>query len=145
MTKRDKQGACDYTIFAVLCLMCLIVLAAMLSGCKSVEYVPVETVKTEYQDKWHFARDSVYLSDSVYIREKGDTVWLERYRTLYRDREIRDTAFIERTDSVDVPYPVEKQLTRWQQTKMDFGGLAMGGTAVAIAFVIVWLIKRLKK
>lgn len=141
MRKRES-GVTDYAPFMALVSVCLLILAMLLSGCQSVRYVPVETVKTEYQDKWHFARDSVYLSDSIYIREKGDTVWLERYRTLYRDREIRDTAYIERTDSVAVPYPVEKPLTRWEQAKMDFGGVAIGGIGAALCIVVVWLIKR---
>ena len=40
-------------------------------SCQQVRYIPVETTKTEYRDKFH--RDSVYLYDSVYVKEKGDT------------------------------------------------------------------------
>lgn len=50
----------------------------------------------------------------------------------------------QKTDSVQVPYPVEKELSKWEQTKMDFGGMAIGGAValcvVAIALA-VWLIK----
>mgnify|MGYP004617403013 FL=1 len=69
-------------------------------------------------------RDSTYQRDSIYIREKGDTVtkYVERtkYRivtrtdTLYRDRIRTDTLYINRTDSVTVEKPVyiEKQM-KW--------------------------------
>ncbi|MDE5868665.1 MAG: hypothetical protein K2H18_00405 [Muribaculaceae bacterium] len=51
-----------------------------------------------------------------------------------------------KTDSVPVPYPVERELSRWQQAKMNFGGMAIGGLiAVVIVFIIVWLIKKFKK
>jgi hypothetical protein len=49
-------------------------------------------------------------------------------------------------DSVQVPYPVEKQLTRWQQMKIELGGWAFG---VIIAFGLVisgWVIySRIRK
>lgn len=69
-------------------------------------------------------RDSTYRRDSIYIREKGDTVtkYVERtkYRivtrtdTVYRDRLRIDTLYINRTDSVTVEKPVyiEKQM-KW--------------------------------
>ena len=53
-----------------------------------------------------------------------------------------------KSDSIPVPYPVERELTRWEKTKMDFGGVAIGGAAtlcvVAIALA-VWLIKIKRK
>lgn len=36
-------------------------------------------------------RDSIYLHDSVYVVQKSDTVFLEKVRTLYRDRMSVDT------------------------------------------------------
>lgn len=60
--------------------------------------------------------DSIFVRDSIFIREKGDTVtkYVERTRyryktrtdTLYKDRLLRDTVFINRTDSVTVEKPV---------------------------------------
>lgn len=42
------------------------------------------------------------------------------------------------TDSVQIPYPVEKQLTRWQQMKIELGGWAVG---VIIILSIVLMLK----
>lgn len=56
-------------------------------------------------------RDSIYLHDSVYVKEfvKGDTVKIVEYRERWRDRikEVHDTSYISKIDSVQVAVPVE--------------------------------------
>ena len=115
----------------------------LLAGCKQVQYVPVETTSrdTVYRDR--VQRDSILRYDSVYIKEKGDTVWMEKYRYLYRDRLVRDTLYIFRTDSVQVPYPVERKLTPWQRFKVELGGWAAGALSLAL-IVIAWLAYRMR-
>ncbi len=85
-------------------IFCIVLL---MLGCKSVKHVPVETVKTEkeYVDRWN--RDSVYIRDSVFVLVKGDTVFKDRYRIVYKDRYSRDTAYISKVDTIQVAYPVE--------------------------------------
>lgn len=114
-------------------------------GCRTrIEYIPVESVRTEYKDR--LQRDSIYFRDSIIMREKGDTMFIDRWRYLYKDRLITDTLIV--SDTVRVPYPVEKELTRWQKTKMDVGGWAIGVLsgvlALGIGYAIVWLIRRRK-
>lgn len=70
---------------------------------------------------------------------KGDTVFRDRWHTEYRDKLIRDTINITDTIKTEVPYPVEKKLTRWQSFKMDIGGIAIG-VVVALLIIIGWLI-----
>lgn len=43
---------------------------------------------------WHVVRDSIFIHDSIYVREKSDTVFLTKYRTLYKENLIRDTLFV---------------------------------------------------
>lgn len=113
-----------------------------LTGCKTVKFVPVPEYHTLYKTKVDTVQrwDSVYFRDSVYIAAKGDTVyltkthWRERFRNIYHVK----TDTIMQRDSVRVPYPVEKPLTKWQRWKMDLGGWAMG---MAVAFVILVIIK----
>lgn len=114
-----------------------------LFGCKSrIQYIPVESVRTEYKDR--LQRDSIYVQDSVFVRDKGDTVFVDRWRYVYKDKSVTDTLLV--NDTIRVPYPVEKQLTRWQQTKMDVGGWAIGAlSGIFIYYIIIWLIKRKKK
>lgn len=123
-----------------------VLLVLSLIGCRTrIQYIPVESVRTEYKDR--LQRDSIYFRDSIFMREKGDTVFIDRWRYLYKDKLITDTLIV--NDTIRVPYPVEKELTRWQQTKMDVGGWAMGvlsGIAIlGVAYVIIWLLKRKKR
>lgn len=119
--------------------MCLLF---VIYSCRTVKYVPVETVKvdTTYINK--LQRDSIYILDSVYVKEKGDIVLIEKYKYLYRDKLVRDTLYMAKTDSIQVPYPVEKELTRWQQFRMDFGGWAMCIVVISILILIVYKIKK---
>ncbi|EYA86007.1 hypothetical protein M137_2273 [Bacteroides fragilis str. S36L12] len=59
------------------------------------------------------------------------------YKYLYLNR--IDTVI--KTDSVQIPYPVEKALTRWQKAKIELGGWAFG---VLIMLAIVLIIRLLK-
>lgn len=83
--------------FACLCIL----------SCKSVRYVPVETVRTEYRDRIEKQKDSIYFADTVRIFEKGDTtiIYKDRYRYVYKDIYLNDTVI--QRDSIQVPYPVE--------------------------------------
>ena len=120
-------------------------ICALFSGCRSIQYVPVETVRTDTLYQTVLQRDSIHIHDSVTIREKGDTVMIEHWRTQWRDRLQRDTVYRSRTDSVQVPYPVERQLSRWEQVCIDYGKFTMGATVLLLVFIIVWLARRLRK
>lgn len=129
-------------------LACLLI--NLLGGCKSIRYVPVEshTTDTLYQVK--VQRDSIHTTDSIYIHEwasvTGDTIYKEkeRWRYLYRDRWRVDTLYKSHTDTIQVPYPVEKPLTRWQQFCLDYGKMTTGATAALILLLAVWLIRKVR-
>lgn len=115
----------------------LLMLAICLTSCRSIKYVPVETVKTEYKTRDSIRFDSIYEHDSIFLFVKGDTVYKEKYRYKYRYLTINKTDTVMLTDSVQIPYPVEKQLTRWQQMKIELGGWAVG--VIAILFIVLML------
>ena len=46
---------------------------------------------------------------------------------------------------VKVPYPVEKELTKWQQFRMDFGGWAIVIVIITILVVVGRMVYKLKK
>ena len=132
--KRKK----NYLLGMVLATLCL-------AGCKTVKFVPVPEYHTVYKTRVDTVqhRDSVYFRDSVYMAAKGDTVyltkthWRERFRNVYH---IKVDTIMQR-DSIRVPYPVEKQLTKWQRWKMDMGGWAMGVAVVLVILVILKVTK----
>lgn len=116
----------------------------LLAGCRQVQYVPVEAVSRDTVWRDRVQRDSILRYDSVYIKEKGDTVRVEKYKYLWRDRLVRDTLYIFRTDSVQVPAPVERKLTPWQRFKVELGGWAAGALSLALV-VIGWLVYRMRR
>lgn len=109
--------------------MILAILAAVLTGCKQTEYVVVPEYHTDTLRVAQIVTDSVYKHDSIYIHEKGDTVWYERWHTQYRDRLRIDTVYKSRVDTIANPYPlikeVEKPLTKTQKGLMWAGGLSL--------------------
>lgn len=120
----------------------------LLFGCRGVEYVQVPSVSVDsvYVDRWQ--RDSVYVRDSVFVNQwkKGDTVFIDKVVTKYKykDRWRQDTVAVVRADSVQVPYPVEKDLGWWEKTRLYSFPVLVAIVAV-LAFVVVWLVKKLRK
>lgn len=116
------------------CGIILLLSGFLLGACRSqrVEYVTL--------DRWHTdtllsalrIRDSIYVHDSVHVREGKDTVWMERWHTRYSKREVHDTLYISKTDSIPQPYPIERPLTRWESTKLDWGGRALACLALLL-------------
>ena len=41
--------------------------------------------------------DSIFVHDSIYIRDKADTVFFTKYRTMYKERMARDTVMLRDT------------------------------------------------
>ena len=120
------------------------ILISLLSGCKSVQFVPVETVKTDsvYIDR--FQRDSIYQRDSVFVNRwtAGDTVYQDKvvWKYVYRDKVKYDTVSVLRSDSVRVPYPVERRLTKWEQVRLNVGGWVIALVVITILVVVGWAI-----
>lgn len=140
----------------------------LLCSCSTTRYVPVENVRTEYKDRvvtvHDTVRDSVrthnytFQKDSMAMAMSGDTVKIEHWHTLkliYYEKAKNeastsaiDSASSVRVDSVRVPYPVERKLTKWEKTKMDFGTAAIVIAAIAIiagiVFAVWWIRKRIR-
>lgn len=115
---------------AALCVMC---------SCARVQYVPVETIKTDSVRVVDVQRDSIYVQDSVIVREKADTIFVTRWRTEYREALRVDTVQIVRTDSIQNIVEVERKLTKLDQTQMDIGKGVMWAVPILIA---LWLLYR---
>lgn len=119
----------------------LLLLALVLASCTTTKYVDkiveVPKVETVYETK--VQKDSVYLKDSVYIHQKGDTVWSERWHTKFVER-LRVDTFLKR-DSVHVPVEVRtevvKNLTAEEKLKVAIGFFLLG--LVAGCGGTIWL------
>lgn len=129
----------------IICIFTLLILAMCLVSCRT-QYIPVESVRTEYRTRDSIRTDSVYQCDSVFVLIKGDTIYQYKYKYLYKYQYLSKTDTIMKTDSVQVPYPVEKELNRWEKVKMELGGWAIG-VIIVFAFIVVGRLvyKRRKK
>ena len=124
------------SIFALFWAVAALVL---LSGCSRVQYVPMQTV---LKDSIVFHRidiDSVVIKDSIFIDRTKDTVYkyVERWQEKYIIR--NDTTIVARIDSIPVEVKVEKQLTRWQQIKIDYGDNVL---VMLVAVIVVTCIQK---
>lgn len=125
------------------------ILISILAGCKSVQYVPMETVRTDsiYVDRYQ--RDSIYQRDSVFVNRwiAGDTVYQDKvvWKYVYRDKIKYDTVAILRSDTLRVPYPVEHKLTKWEEVRLTVGGWAIAFIIIVILIVVGCLIYKIKK
>lgn len=124
-------------------IIILLMLAICFVSCRT-QYIPVESVRTEYKTRDSIRYDSIYQRDSIYTLVKGDTVYQYRYKYLYRYLTTNRTDTILKNDSIRVPYPVEKKLNRWQSIKMELGGWAFGLVIAFVLIIIVWLVYRTK-
>lgn len=119
-------------------LVFLLVTILALSSCKTTEVVTVEKVKADTTYITKVQRDSIWQHDSVFVKEKGDSVLIERWHTKYIEKEVHDTTYVAKHDSVPVPYPVtkyvEKQLSWWQKTLMYAGGI-LGLFIIVILYI----------
>lgn len=93
-------------------LAAVAVLALMMCSCKSIEYVPVVEKHTVH-DSIYFTqiqRDSIWQHDSILIKDRGDTVWVEKWHTKYVEKQVHDTTYIAKVDSIPVPYEVKVEV-----------------------------------
>lgn len=136
----DKVGRC----IALAPFMCIILLTLAICSCRSVKYVPVESIQYDSVYLNKIVKDSIYIKDSVLV-VKGDTITEYRYKYIYQYKDRTDTLYITKADSVQVPYPVEKELTKWQQFKVDFGGWAVSIVVITVLIVFGRFVYKLKK
>ena len=83
--------------------------------------------------------------DSIYVRDKGDTVFVDRYKYMFIDKVRVDTMVSIRVDTLSVPYPVEKKLTRWERVKMEAGGVAIGVFFLLLAAIVAYIVYRSRR
>ena len=128
-----------YLVYILLTLM-------LLASCQSIKYVPVETIRTEYKTRDSIRFDSIYQRDSIFLFMKGDTLYKEKYKYLYKYQYINRVDTVMKVDSIQVPYSVEKQLSRWQSIKMELGGWAFG-VIILMSLIIIgrFVYKKRKK
>ena len=157
----------------LLTLLTALFLAAILStGCTRKVYVPVEgetvtetryiervdtvtvTVPVPAQSVEHVTADTASHLETGVARSDA---WLDSLGRLHHTLENKPVELpvqvpvkSHERDSIvyrdrPVPYSVERELSRWEQAKMDFGGFALGALLVGVCIVVVGLIMKFRK
>lgn len=146
--------------------MCLV----LICSCRTVKYVPIESkadsVVVEKLVEVQFPPDSATIRALLECDENGKVVlnWLDIANSKNAQAQLTidslgnllakmktqpDTVYLPSKEVVvskteKVPYPVEKELTRWQQMKLKLCELALGIIIVCVP-VIGWLLYKLWK
>ena len=131
--------------FGLIGIIITILMLAFCS-CTKTEYIMVEKVKTDTTYVAKVQKDSIWLHDSIFVKEwmAGDTVYRDRiqWHTKYVSKLVHDTLEQHQVDSIPVPYPVteyvEKKLSTWQVVLMTIGGLALMG-------ILIFIVVKLKR
>lgn len=144
---QDQMAAgCFRAVAIIAAFIIAMIVCSFFTSCKSIEYVPIIEHHTDTLIKTNVQRDSVYVHDSVTITQKGDTVLMDRWHTKYVEREVHDTTYVSKIDSIPKPYPVEvkveKQLTWWQQTRLHLANILLWLIGILSAYYIIrWIFK----
>nr|DAQ23079.1 MAG TPA: hypothetical protein [Bacteriophage sp.] len=110
------------------------------TSCTRHVYVPVETTKSDTVYLNRVQLDSIYMRDSVFIDKSGDTIREFQYKYIYRFKDRIDTLYISKTDSIQVPYPVE--VVKYKTPQWCWWTL--GGIVLLLVPYIMKLITKLK-
>ena len=128
-----ERGGCGGPV-----LFAMVLLLFLLSSCKQIEYIPVIEHKTDTTYITKHVKDSVWLHDSVFVKEKGDSVWIERWHTRIVNKEVHDTLYKSRVDSIPVPYEVTKEvaaeLSWWQRMRLWLGNIMLIGILALVGW-----------
>lgn len=159
----DSIRAAIYSLAGIMILLLL----AMLASCKT-RYVTVPEYHKEYIHSTDtfichdVQRDTSWMTirevDSVELRRLGiiinglnHALLVERYNNRERQNNNQriKTDTIMKSDSIRVPYPVERRLNKWEQFKMEVGGWAIGIASAAlfalVVYVVMWIVRTRRK
>lgn len=151
-------------------LIAVLIAIVWLCSCKT-KYVPVETVRTErveVHDTVTIA-DSTARSDSTTtetktLLQKVDSAylallgivnapkeaWLLQTSTTtkqktteqeYHQDKRRQSSDSVRTEVIEVPYPVERELNKWEQFCLDYGKVMVGCSVVLVVLLLFIVVR----
>ena len=127
---------------AIIRCVAVVALCALCSCAKTI-YVPAERIKLDSVYFNRYERDSIYTKDSVFVYSSSDTVFLNRWHNVYRDRIVRDTLYKSVCDTTTVLRTVEREFTKFERLKMDVGAGVLFAIPILLFLYIVY--RRLKK
>ena len=147
-------------------IIAIISILFLLVACKAhKEFITEKETQVEVVEKpmihevykVNTVRDTVWNKDSVYIIQKGDTVYNKTIREFHHYSHTTDT--IHKNDTItqivvqpvehivnkEVEVEVEKELSWWQKIRMTVGDISMTALALFLGYMLCIFIKKRKK
>lgn len=137
-----KENGIVAALYTALAAIVALLIALFFGSCRSVRVIEKEVIKTDTVLTTKIQIDSIYVNDSIYIREliQGDTVKIttDRWHTRWRDRILYDSIYIAQRDTVRVTdiKEVPRKLSGWQWFQIWAGRLALLAIMVAAGVII---------
>lgn len=136
--KQGRTLGCATVVVFVITFIALF----FLTGCTTTKVVTVPEVHTAATYITQHQRDSIWLHDSIHVTERGDTIRIERWHTKYISKEVHDTLYRAKTDSIPVPYEVVKEVPR-PRSKLELVVFCAGLISImALIFFFALKVKR---
>lgn len=138
-----ERDAADIKHLVIGIIMGLIACAliTLCTGCTTTKYIETVREVTVAKTDTFLQKDSVFCHDSIHVKEKGDSVIIDRWHTRWKDRvvyqAVHDT--ITTTETKEVTKEVPAKLTWWQQTRLHIANIMLWAILIA---VIAWIGKR---
>ena len=164
--KEDMAPRYGCTAYVLCLLLAACFTVCLLSSCKT-EYIPIETVRVEYQNHTDTVKetDSIFKERETIVREtnKGDSALLARLgiqlkeneraililrKELEAERSSRSasrTDTIIKTDTIQVPVPIEGKVKTTEKVGLLTIGAACGLGIVAAWWLLRWIRRRYKR
>jgi len=90
------NGGLYRALMAILGFAIGFTICCLLVGCKTCECIPTVEYRDSVVTRYHHDTIQTYEKDSIYIHQRGDTVWQERWSIRFRDK------IVERHDTIQV-------------------------------------------
>lgn len=142
MTEKTKAFLKIESVLVGIIIVCACLL--LFCSCITTKYVEVEKIRTDTLIETKLMYDSIHIHDSVHVKEKGDSVWEERWHTEYIEKLLTDTIYQTTHDTIPKPYQVTKevpaQLSWWQKTRLYIANALL--IAIVIYLLYYFIFKR---
>lgn len=166
---KDRSIGCLTLAMWFILVFCTGMILICLGSCRSVKYVPYETIK---HDSIYISKtDTVKLSHTIIekeyveVKDSSSTTLDEQGNILKQEIWHNKTIIRQMSDSLDyymamydsllsvrqkteyVPYPVERELSTWEKRYISLGKVSLGlyiGLAVALIIGLIYWIRRKK-
>lgn len=121
-------------LLAFICILTLASCSLSRKTIKQEERRDSASVRTEFVWQVKQIHDSIYLRDSVFVEKKGDTIYLNKWRTHYRERLIHDTLVVVKSDTIRIKKWQVKEVIKSPSFFQMWRAYIIG--AMAILFII---------